>query len=114
MTKTIKAILIAVASVLVISLCVGLIVHFTKSKADKPTVNTPTDEYELSGKVYDDSGNEMATGLVYSVPRAMTIAELEDQTVSGTTITAPVSRDNATDCTVEWSFKLDEYTDTDG
>lgn len=114
MTKTIKAILIAVASVLVISLCAGLIVHFIKSKADKPTVNTPTGEYELSGKVYDDSGNEMATGMVYSMPRAMTISELESETVSRITITATVSPENATDGTVEWSIKFDDDTDTDG
>lgn len=66
MTKTIKAILIAVASVLVISLCAGLIVHFTKGKTDKPEAEKPAEEYELSGKVYDDGGNVMLSQMVYA------------------------------------------------
>lgn len=63
MTKTIKAILIAVASVLVISLSAGLIVHFTKGKTDKPEANKPTEEYELSGKVYGDGDNVVTVSL---------------------------------------------------
>lgn len=114
MTKSkIKTIIIAVALVLVVALAAGLIVHFTtKSKADKPVADE-TQQYELSGKVYDDSGNEMLSTMVYSMPRAMTISELQDETVSRITISATVSPENATDGTVEWSIKFDDGYDTD-
>lgn len=106
MTKTIKAILIAVASVLVISLCAGLIVHFTKGKTDKPEAEKPAEEYELSGKVYDDGGNVMLSQMVYAMPTAMTISEVQTETISRTTISATVSPENATDDTVEGLLSL--------
>lgn len=113
MTKNkIKTILIAVALVLVVALAAGLIAHFaTKNKTDKPTVEKP--QYEISGKVYDDTGNEMLASMVYSMPRAMTISELQDETVSQVTLTATVSPENATDGTVEWSIIFDDGFDTD-
>ena len=114
MTKKIKVILIAVASVLVIALCAGLIVHFTKGKTDKPEAEKPAEEYELSGKVYDDGGNQMLSQMVYAMPTAMTISELQNETISRITISATVSPENATDDTVEWSIKFDDDTDTDG
>ena len=114
MTKTVKAILIVVASVLVISLCAGLIVHFTKGKTDKPVVDNPIEEYELSGTVFDDSGNVMRSEMVYAMPTAMTISELQDETVARITVTATVSPENATDATINWSIKFDDDTDTDG
>lgn len=109
----IKTILIAVALVLVVALAAGLIAHFVgKGKTDKP-VTGDTTQYELSGKVYDESGNEMLTSMVYSMPRAMTFSELQDETVSRITISATVSPENATDDTIEWSIKFDDDTDTD-
>lgn len=114
MTKSkIKTIIIAVALVLFVALAAGLIVHFVgKNKTDKP-VSEETQKHELSGKVYDDSGNEMLSTMVYSMPRAMTISELQEETVSRITISATVSPENATDGSVEWSIKFDDDTDTD-
>jgi len=61
----INTIIIAVALVLVIALAAGLIAHFVgKGKADKPATDD-MQQYELSGKVYDDSGNEMLSSMVY-------------------------------------------------
>ncbi|MCM1532391.1 MAG: hypothetical protein NC114_08990 [Ruminococcus flavefaciens] len=113
MTKKIKTIIIAVSLVLIVALAAGLIARFaTKDKADKPILND-IPQYELSGKVYDDTGNEMLASRVYSMPRAMTFSELEDDTVSQVTITATVSPENATDGTIEWSIKFDDDSDTD-
>jgi len=114
MTKNkIKTILIVIASVLILALAIGLIAHFTtKSKMDKPVADVP-EQPEISGKVYDDTGNEMLSSMVYSMPRAMTISELQDDTVSQITITATVTPDNATDARVEWSIIFDDNTATD-
>lgn len=114
MTKSkIRTIIIAVALVLVIALAAGLSVHFTTNgNADKPIADD-SQQYELSGKVYDDGGNEMLSSMVYSMPKAMTISELQDETVSRTTISATVSPENATDGTVEWSIRFDDDTETD-
>ena len=109
----IKTIIIAVALVLVIALAAGLIAHFVgKGNTDKPIADD-NKQYELSGKVYDDSGNEMLSSMVYSMPRAMTISELQNQTVSRITISATVSPENATDGTVTWSIMFDDDTETD-
>lgn len=116
MTKKIKTIIIAVVLVLIVALAAGLIAHFaTKGKTDKtdkPVLND-IPQYELSGKVYDDGGNEMLASMVYSMPRAMTISELQDDTASQVTLTATVTPDNATDTTVEWSIKFNDGFDTD-
>lgn len=109
----IKTIILAVVLVLIVALAAGLIVHFAgNGTADKPAADN-TKQYELSGKVYDEGGNEMLANKVYSMPRAMTISELQDETVSRITISATVSPENATDGTVEWSIKFDDGYDTD-
>lgn len=110
----IKTIIIAVACVLFVALAAGLIAHFgSKDTADKP-ITSDTRQHKLSGKVYDEGGNEMLTNMVYSMPRTMTFSELQDDTVSRITISATVSPENATDGTVSWSIKFDDDTDTDG
>lgn len=112
MTRKIKAILITVALVLGITLCAGLIVHFTRG-TDKPTGEKPDEAYELGGKVFDDIGNEMRSEMVYAMPTAMTISELQDETIARATVTATVSPENATDDTIVWSIKFADNTDTD-
>ena len=113
MTKNkIKTIIIAVALVLIVALAAGLIAHFaTKDNTDKPVINDKP-QYELSGKVYDDNGYEMLASKVYSMPRAMTISELQNDTVSQVTLTATVSPENATDGTVTWSILFDDGFET--
>lgn len=114
MTKSkIKIIIISVALVLVVALCIGLIVHLTKKDAPDNSVADDKTAVELSGKVYDENGDEMLSTMVYSMPRAMTISALQDNTVSQVTLTATVLPENATDNTVEWSIEFDDGTDTD-
>ncbi|MDE6867642.1 MAG: hypothetical protein K2J83_00655 [Clostridia bacterium] len=115
MTKNkIKVIVIAVALVLIIAISAGLIVQLTKKDSKDNSATDGTQQYELSGKVYDDSGNEMLSSMVYSMPRAMTISELQNETVSRITISATVSPENATDGTVKWSIMFDDGFDTEG
>lgn len=109
---TIKTIIIAIMAIMVIALCVGLIVHFINGKTDNPDTND-LPQYELGGKVYDVNGNEMLSEMVYAMPTAMTISELQDEAVARITVTASVSPENATDNTVKWSIKFDDNTDTD-
>ncbi len=114
MTKKIKLIAVIILAVLVVAICGGLIAHFaSKDKTDYPVADE-TQQYELSGKVYDDSGNQMLSSMVYSMPRSMTISELQEETVSRIVISATVSPENATDGTVEWSILFDDGYDTDG
>ena len=114
MTKSkIKTLIMVVALVLVVALAAGLIVHFIGKDSTDKSVTDETSRYDLSGKVYDDNGNEMLSGGVYSMPRAMTISELEVDTVSQITISATVLPENATDSTVEWSIKFDNGSATD-
>ncbi len=113
MAIKIKAILIAVLLVLIAALAAGLIVHFTKDGTDKPTGDKPDEQYELSGTVYDENGSVMRSEMVYAMPTAMTISELQDETVARITVTAKVSPENATDDRVEWSIKFDDNTETD-
>lgn len=105
-----KVLIITLACILVLALTAGLIVHFTVGKNrnadDKPKV-------AISGKVYDENGDVMDTGKVYSLPRIMTISELQENTVSQVTLTASVIPENATDGTVTWSIKFDDGSDTD-
>ncbi len=113
MTKKIKLIAVIILAVLVIAICGGLIAHFVgKDTSDNPIVDE-TQKYELSGKVYDDSGNEMLSTMVYSMPRAMTFSELQEETVSQITVTATVSPENAIDNTVTWSIEFEGGFDTD-
>ena len=115
MTKNrIKTILIAVALVLLVALTAGLLAHFlTKEKPDNG-IGDNTPELEIGGKVYADTGEEMASGMVYAMPRAMTISALSDNVVSQTTLTATVTPANATDNTVSWSIKFADGSDTEG
>ncbi len=114
MTKNIKTILIIIAAALIFVIMGGLIIHFVRTDKGGETNNGDTQNYEISGKVYDDSGNEMLSNMVYSMPCSMTISDLQDETVSRITISATVSPENATDGTVDWSIKFDDDTDTDG
>lgn len=114
MTKNIKTILIIIAAALIFVIMGGLIIYFVRTDKGGETNNGDTQNYEISGKVYDDSGNEMLSNMVYSMPRSMTISDLQDETVSRITISATVSPENATDGTVDWSIKFDDDTDTDG
>lgn len=80
MTKNkIKTIIIGVALVLIVALAAGLIAHFaTKDNTDKPIVKDPV-QYELSGKVYDDDGNELEVGETYAMPTGMVFSMFYDE-----------------------------------
>ena len=114
MTKNkIKAIIIGVALVLVIALSIGLIVQLTKKDTPGDSVADDKQAVTLSGKVYDDNGDEMISTMIYSMPSVMTIAEVQNNTVSQVTLTATVLPENATDGTVTWSIEFDDGCDTD-
>lgn len=108
--KKIYYIVLVIACVLVVGLVAGLIAQGVSGKK-KPEINEK-EPAVISGKVYDDSGYEMLASKVYSMPRAMTISELQDNTVSQVTLTATVTPENATDSTVEWSIIFDDNTET--
>ena len=114
MTKSkIKIIVISVALVLIVALTIGLIVQLTKKDKPGDSVADEKPTAELSGKVYDDNGDEMLSTMVYSMPRAMTVSALQDNTVSQVTLTATVLPENATDGTVSWHVEFDDGCDAD-
>lgn len=109
MSKNIKSILIVIAAALIFVIAGGLIIYFARTdKGDE------TQKYEISGKVYDDSGNEMLSTMVYVMPNAMTISDLQNETISHITISATVSPEDAIDRTVTWSIVFEDGFETDG
>lgn len=90
---------------------------WTKFQPDEQT-ETPADE-EQGGEeelpVLDDEGEEMESGVVHAMPKAMTFrtaaslaatTATQAETYDSVTLSATVKPDNATDKTVDWSVSF--------
>ena len=105
MTNKVKNIIIAVA-VAVIAVVIALFtVHFvTMKKSDGGVVDSGATTKELSGKFTDENGKEMLMSATYAMPKAMTLSNLQPDTIAQITLTATVLPTNATNDRVIWEI----------
>lgn len=111
MTNKVKNIIIAVA-VAVIAVVIALFtVHFvTMKKTDGGVVDSGTTAKELSGKFVDENGKEMLMSATYAMPKALTLSDLQPDTIAQITLTATIIPSNATNDRVIWEI-IDTYDD---
>lgn len=114
MTKSIKAILIAVAAVLIIAIAGGLIAHFVKNDSgsnNKPSIDIeqPNEDLVVIDKgnmVVDGNGNELKEGKVYSMPRNIMFYSATN-TPTSVIVKATITPANADDKRVVWESSDD-------
>ena len=106
MTNKVKNIIIAVAVAIIAAVIALFTVHFvTMKKTDGGVVDSDTMTKELSGKFTDENGKEMLMSATYSMPNAMTLSDLQPNTIAQITLTATVLPTNATNDRVIWEIK---------
>lgn len=105
MTNKVKNIIIAVA-VAVIAVVIALFtVHFvTRKKTDGGVVDSGSTTKELSGKFTDENGKEMLMSAAYAMPKAITLSDLQPDTIAQITLTATITPTNATNDRVIWEI----------
>lgn len=105
MSNKVKNIIIAVA-VAVIAVVIALFtVHFvTKQNTNDGVTDSGATTKELSGKFTDENGKEMLMSATYAMPKAITLSDLQPDTIAQITLTATITPTNATNDRVIWEI----------
>lgn len=105
MTNKVKNIIIAVAVAVIAAVIALFTVHFvTMKKTNGGVVDSGATTKELSGKFTDENGKEMLMSATYAMPKAMTLSNLQPDTIAQITLTATVLPTNATNDRVLWEI----------
>lgn len=113
MSKTVKNIIIVVAVAVIAAVIALFTYHYVTTKktdggTDGGVVDSGATTKELSGKFTDENGKEMLMSATYAMPKAMTLSDLQPDTIAQITLTATILPTNATNDRVIWEI-IDTY-----